>query len=68
MRSTTGRHSAIGKTTVSIPSGPDDAQLDIDGRELKLTNLNKIFWPQQRVSKRDLLQYYADIRRSYCRI
>jgi bifunctional non-homologous end joining protein LigD len=26
-----------------------------------LTNLNKLFWPEEGISKRDLLQYYADI-------
>jgi bifunctional non-homologous end joining protein LigD len=33
----------------------------VGGRALKLTNLSKLFWPQQGISKRDLLQYYADI-------
>lgn len=26
-----------------------------------MTNLNKLFWPEEGISKRDLLQYYADI-------
>jgi len=30
-------------------------------RIVKLTNLRKIFWPQLGITKRDLLQYYADI-------
>ena len=28
---------------------------------MTLTNLNKVFWPENSVTKRDLLQYYADI-------
>jgi hypothetical protein len=50
----------IGKTQVVIPSGHQEARIEIGGHEIKLTNLNKLFWPQPPVSKRDLLQYYAD--------
>lgn len=35
--------------------------IEAAGRDLKLTNLNKLFWPEEGISKRDLLQYYADI-------
>ena len=40
--------------------GPDqaEAQLTIDGHHLKFTNLNKLFYPQDGVRKRDLLNYY----------
>jgi bifunctional non-homologous end joining protein LigD len=31
------------------------------GREVRLTNLKKPFWPELGVTKRDLLQYYADV-------
>src|SRR5258707_10815669 len=30
-------------------------------RHVKLTNLNKLFWPELKITKRDLLQYYADV-------
>jgi bifunctional non-homologous end joining protein LigD len=30
-------------------------------REVKLTNLDKPFWPELGLTKRDLLQYYADV-------
>jgi len=33
----------------------------VGGHELKLTNLDKLFWPEGKISKRNLLQYYADI-------
>src|SRR3954468_16777255 len=33
----------------------------IDGREVKLTNLAKPFWPEDGITKGDLLQYYAAI-------
>ena len=34
---------------------------NIDGHELKFTNLSKIFWPDEQVSKRDMLNYYYQI-------
>ena len=30
-------------------------------RTVRLTNLDKLFWPELGITKRDLLQYYADI-------
>ena len=38
-----------------------DALQAVDGREVRLTNLSKVFWPHLGITKRDLLQYYADI-------
>jgi bifunctional non-homologous end joining protein LigD len=32
--------------------------IDIDGRTLHLTNLNKIYFPESKIRKRDLLAYY----------
>ena len=46
---------------VKIPSGSDAATIEVDGRKLALTNLNKVFWPALGLTKRDLLQYYAEI-------
>ena len=37
------------------------AVLDVDGREVRLTNLDKVFWPAEKITKGDLLQYYADV-------
>ncbi len=47
--------------SVTIPAGADAATIEVDGRKLGLTNLNKVFWPKLGITKRDLLQYYADI-------
>jgi len=33
----------------------------IDGHDLKLTNLKKIFWPREKITKGDMLKYYYDI-------
>lgn len=39
----------------------DSAELTLDGQTVRLTNLGKLFWPDLGLSKRDLLQYYADV-------
>jgi bifunctional non-homologous end joining protein LigD len=33
----------------------------VDGGRVHLTNLEKIFWPELGLTKRDLLQYYLDV-------
>ena len=33
----------------------------INGHELKFTNLSKIFWPQEKYTKRDMLNYYYHV-------
>ena len=33
----------------------------VDGREVHLTNLDKIFWTQEGITKGRLIQYYADV-------
>ena len=47
---------------VTIPRDQDDiwARVGPD-RVVKLTNLSKLFWPDEGITKRDLLQYYADV-------
>jgi bifunctional non-homologous end joining protein LigD len=44
-----------------IPLQVNDAEIEVEGGTAKLTNLNKIFWPKLRFTKRDLLQYYLDV-------
>ncbi|HKV41301.1 MAG TPA: DNA ligase D, partial [Blastocatellia bacterium] len=36
----------------------ENIQVEIDGRVLQLTNLNKVYFPEDRYTKRDLLAYY----------
>ena len=59
----TRRHTRAKKSgaPVSIPNNVPDAEVTVDGATVKLTNLQKIFWPKLRLTKRDLLQYYADV-------
>ena len=37
------------------------ASLAVEGRTVRLTNLEKPFWPDLGITKGDLIQYYADI-------
>jgi bifunctional non-homologous end joining protein LigD len=46
---------------VEIPREANAATLHIGGKDLELTNLDKVFWPEEGYTKRDLLQYYADV-------
>jgi bifunctional non-homologous end joining protein LigD len=48
-------------TPVQIPSNVTEIDVAAEGGTVKLTNLQKIFWPKLRLTKRDLLQYYADV-------
>jgi bifunctional non-homologous end joining protein LigD len=53
--------SARRTSTITIPDGEPNAELTLGGRRVKLTNLSKVFWPESGITKRDLLQYYADV-------
>lgn len=45
---------------VRIPEA-ENASLRVGGHEVQLTNLDKVYWPELGHTKRDLLQYYADV-------
>jgi bifunctional non-homologous end joining protein LigD len=44
-----------------IPPDQDHVVLAVEDKEVRLTNLRKIFWPELGLTKGDLLQYYADV-------
>src|SRR3954468_15407541 len=46
---------------LEIPRNQDHAVVAVDGKEVRLTNLRKVFWPAIGLTKGDLLQYYADV-------
>jgi bifunctional non-homologous end joining protein LigD len=44
-----------------LPGREVQVSLSIDGRQLKFTNLNKVFYPQEGYTKRDILNYYNSV-------
>jgi bifunctional non-homologous end joining protein LigD len=46
---------------VRIPGERNEVELRVGKRTVTLTNLNKVFFPRGGLTKRDLLQYYADV-------
>ncbi len=46
-----------------IEGKPNEATVDVDGRALKFTNLNKVLFPADGISKRDLIEYYNFVSR-----
>ena len=47
--------------SIVIPTRVDNAILKVDGRDVRLTNLRKPFWPELGITKGALIQYYADV-------
>ena len=44
-----------------IPRDVDDVVMAVDRKEVRLTNLRKIFWSELGLTKGDLLRYYAEV-------
>lgn len=47
--------------SIKLPKKEVGLDLEVGGRVVKLTNLSKPFWPELGITKRDLIQYYADV-------
>jgi DNA ligase D-like protein (predicted ligase)/DNA ligase D-like protein (predicted polymerase)/DNA ligase D-like protein (predicted 3'-phosphoesterase) len=68
-RSSAGSSARRGSAfTVELPrtleverSGRDAWFTEIEGRELRLSNLDKVFWPDEGYTKGDLLNYYFNV-------
>jgi bifunctional non-homologous end joining protein LigD len=46
----------------SLLNPTDETQVrKISKHELKFTNLNKVFWPKEKITKRDMLNYYYQV-------
>jgi bifunctional non-homologous end joining protein LigD len=41
-----------------IPAGPAEAAVNIDGHRFRIKNLNKVFYPADKYTKRDVVNYY----------
>lgn len=51
----------IEKGKVSEPKGKGAEGMLIEGNLLAFTNIDKIYWPEERYTKRDLVNYYNDV-------
>lgn len=49
------------RSRLTLPADRAHATVRAAGRRVELTNLEKVFWPGLGRTKRDLLQYYADV-------
>ena len=47
--------------SLKLPKNKPNIELEVNGRSVKLTNLDKLFWPKLGITKRDLIQYYMNI-------
>lgn len=45
------------RKTLLNPSGETQVR-ELNGHEIKFNNLNKIYWPKEKITKRDMLNYY----------
>ena len=53
---------AAGKERKTFLNPTDETQVrKINGHDLKFTNLSKLYWPKEKISKRDLLNYYYQV-------
>jgi len=46
---------------VIIPNDQNDATVRAGNKDVRVTNLRKVFWAERGVTKGDLLRYYADV-------
>ena len=56
-----GRGEGKARARLQLPRDAEQVELHLAGRSVRLTNLKKLFWPELGLTKRDLLQYYADV-------
>ena len=53
---------STGKLRKSLLNPADETQVRIvNGHELNFTNLSKIYWPKEKYTKRDLINYYYQV-------
>ena len=55
------RRAGGGHGALVLPRDTDDVFVRFASRSVRLTNVNKPFWPELGITKGDLLQYYADV-------
>jgi bifunctional non-homologous end joining protein LigD len=51
-----------GKERKTLVNPKEETQTrEVEGHELRFTNLSKIFWPKEKLSKRDMINYYYQV-------
>lgn len=50
-----------GERKTLLNPGEKQQERSINGYTLKFTNLNKIYWPKEKITKRDMLNYYYQV-------
>ncbi|THU32964.1 DNA ligase D [Niastella caeni] len=50
-----------GERKTLLNPGEKQQERSINGHTLKFTNLNKIYWPKEKITKRDMLNYYYQV-------
>jgi bifunctional non-homologous end joining protein LigD len=60
-KSNTGSAKKIIDNSQLLPENEKELLVKLNGQELKLTNLDKVYWKKERYTKRDLLNYYHGI-------
>lgn len=46
---------------ILIPGTQDESPVEVDGIRMRFKNLNKLFYPDDKITKRDLINYYAAV-------
>lgn len=49
------------RTRIHLPEGESEIEITVGRKKVRLTNLQKPFWPELHITKRALLQYYIDL-------
>ncbi|HYK44257.1 MAG TPA: DNA ligase D [Parafilimonas sp.] len=53
-KKTTGKNDLLAR-------GSKEELINIQGHEIKFTNLDKVYWPVEKITKRDMLNYYYQV-------
>jgi bifunctional non-homologous end joining protein LigD len=59
--STSAATNALIEQLRAIEDGKGSGTIDVGGDTLAVTNLGKVFWPKQKLTKGDLFRYYAAV-------
>jgi bifunctional non-homologous end joining protein LigD len=58
---TANKKSKVSDKQELLSSKTKEETVTIQGHELKFTNLDKLYWPDEKITKRDMLNYYYNI-------